>query len=242
MKKTSILFIAAGLPVASASAASLIAGWDFASLSTPPTQTINANWSDVTGDGLGNTNGNLYFDGSNGSDVIPTGFFGNIAGTSSSDIGSVNQIISTRFVDNQLSNSPVQGLSFTGLQGNQFTFEVNNNDATTFNNLVLTFAAAQQGGSVTIDWEAGTSVAGLTSIGQTITSTTAIAGGELETVNLTGIQGSTIFIRGTLTSMPDAVILDNFQVVGDVVPEPSTYAMIAGVAVLTIAMFRRRKN
>ena len=86
-------------------------------------------------------------------------------------------------------------------------------------------------------------------------ATINLGGGLSGSINLTGSDAAYSFDASALDGLANAsfsltfsnfsgvenIALDNFQITGTAVPEPSTYAAIAGTLVLAFAMCRRRK-
>ena len=101
-------------------------------------------------------------------------------------------------------------------------------DLTLFEDVEMTFAYAGQNGA--FDLFVG---------GQTFSPTSDTLG----TVDLSAFEGGLANIDFTFADFSgiDNAFLDNIQITGTAVPEPSTYAAIFGVIALGIAVARRRK-
>lgn len=152
------------------------------------------------------------------------------------------------------------GTSFTNDTGStltevtiSFTTEVWRSSTTTQN--VLTFAYGLSGGTATatnfLTDTSLTSLAALNVVGQTPVTTNGGQNGNLNqtavSAVITGLNwtpGSTLFIRWS--DLNDAgndagLAIDNFGMTA-VIPEPSTYAAIAGVLGLGAAVIARRRR
>jgi hypothetical protein len=95
----------------------------------------------------------------------------------------------------------------------------------------FTFAAVGNGGTATVEWL----------LDGAVFATSTITSGGFNTYSYE--LGSSFYgngvIEGRLTA--GSVSFDNVQFNGSAVPEPSTYAAIAGIAGLGLAVYRRRK-
>jgi len=255
------LFVAAsGL-----NAASLVAGWDFSnftsSVSTVETlfggaTSIRSPYSDVSGDGLPSSNGRLYWDGTNGSSNL-----GNdgtqIAGTTvtltanlnlGSDIRPLATYDNQPYTDKQVSRGVLLDQTASN---DSITFEINalggaaGSEASVYDSFDYA-GSALNGGSSTIDWEYSIDDgSNWVLIGQDIVSdqgsTGAVFGGSLASAG-TGNAGQLLLRAtfGTITNTEE-IVIDNVSVYG-AVPEPSTYAALAGAVVLGFACLRRRRK
>ena len=258
MKK--ILLTTALLGAASLANAAIFAGFSFNGV----TATNSPDWaasdfSDLTGDlspdtggYIGTSNATLYYDGSNGSyDFGVTGGFPpGAAFYSASSIASNNILSSRQGSPNLYTGTVGSSIGFySAAVGNSFVIAL---DALTggdaYSDIVLSYAAANQSGvgSAFISWEVSFTDA-LTGYSDIATDnvTATVAGGnsgESFTHSVTGTS-STVWIRGTIDSIAatnNPLLLDNIILSGNVVPEPSTYAAIAGGLALAFVALRRR--
>lgn len=255
MKLITILGTAAVF-AANVQGASLITGWDFSNFFTGNESWtvqggpfVNQNnivslYSDLTGDGAANSNGNVQY----------------LGGAANTTKAGQNLTVGTDIVTRPL--GPEFGSNPTGSSGVNFGLRVNTAGQLLFSTSTqgtffdftdgastVQFAATVAGASnATISWEYSVNGVDFFSTGDIHSvNNTLGSGGSLYTIDLDGFGGSyngNIFLRGTYSgvSVGNELIIDNFQVNGEsVVPEPSTYAMIAGFAALGLAYLRRRK-
>lgn len=219
MKKVIILASLAAVSFAGVSSAqSLVAAWDF-------NYPASFGGLDVDGDFVNDTSANATW----GDTSATFSWTGMGAGGGLSSGQSLNSNILLR---------PTQIASMN--EGFAWIVDANsssaavlslNLDLSGFSAAELTFAAGSQNGPVTLDVN-GTQF-GLTA-GQDALQTldiSALAGLGNAVVNFTFAD-----FTGT-----DNAVLDNFQVTGTAVPEPSTFAALAGLVALGFAATRRRK-
>lgn len=257
MKKTLIIAIATSAAAISGVSAQthLVAGWDFSqylgdSFSTvtadaTPVNTLSANYSsfDPTfGAGAESAAfGTLYYNGQFGSDLQNTSF-------------SANDAIRPTSL-NLIPNNPAFGQDFNlntvqTAEGADFaqpySLQLGNSTAGTGFNIVFEATAA----SVQTDWVF--TFAGLRGIGTDIVSvefsTDATTWGTAETYTLTDVEAA--FSTTVKDVISDTayfrVSSDGYSAIDNVaigaVPEPSTFAALAGVVVLGFAAARRRRR
>lgn len=249
MKKILTITSSSLLLAASANAASLLlAGWDFTNIDDSALTTA-ANWSDVTASDAV-SNGTMYMDGTNGSTAfVNNGALGSVI-TATANVPQ-NFTISTRTFNNQLSANPATSQQFQNgfiadASGGIFSFNTSTNGAGIATSFQLSYAAGLENNAtdtVSILWEYSFNGTDFTTIGTDIIDSVTSNGGELNVLDVTNASNE-IWFRGTLSGITGSnpLQLDNVQIIGDVVPEPSTYAMIAGVAVLGLAYVRRRRR
>lgn len=133
-----------------------------------------------------------------------------------------------------LNDAAGMGLSFE-LKNTKWSISVDTAGYTNAATSDFTFAANGVGGAATVEWL----------VGNTVIGTSSIATGGFATYSLdlpTSFYAAGI-LEGRLTSgSVGTVTFDNVQVNGAVaVPEPSTYAALAGAFGLALAVYRRRK-
>lgn len=237
--------------VATSSASSLIAGWDF----TNGSGTSVAATHSYKGDGAtASTVGTFYLDGTNGSSSFTTnGALGDFQYTSGGNLGNQTiDFLDGRFVgiNSQLGTTPVRSLQFQdgvlsgAPNGKSVVFGVQGG-ADVFQDIQFSYASSvtNNGQSGDINWSYSTG-GGFTSIAGTDSpSVTLASGGTEQLYSIAGVSSSTLFIRATFSNIADdgsSLQIDNFQIGGTVVPEPSTYAALAGVMALMFVALRRR--
>jgi hypothetical protein len=182
----------------------------------------------------------LYYDGTNGSDAWD---FANLNGVLVVERGSLvavnhNMVNGLQMFQGDDNNA---ALRFTSGSANKFSIVNDTRGWLDFNpasfnqpnDFNFTFSAyAFSGASATLEWLFDGVVIG----------TATIAPGEFQAFNVDlpelyyGNQFATLVGRVT----GDAVI-DNIQINGTAIPEPSTFAALAGVAGLALAASRRRR-
>jgi hypothetical protein len=138
-------------------------------------------------------------------------------------------------VNMSLNDAGGMGLSF-GLKNTKWSLTV---DTTGFTNAAtsdFTFAANGVGGAATVEWLVNNTVIGTSSI--------ATGGFATYSLDLPANFSAAGILEGRLTSgSVGTVTFDNVQVNGAAaaIPEPSTYAALAGAFGLALAVYRRRK-
>ncbi|QYY37380.1 PEP-CTERM sorting domain-containing protein [Ruficoccus sp. ZRK36] len=250
MKKFIVAAALLSVAASYSSAALLVGGWSFSD-SLQTNSTFTSDVTDMTG-------ATIYMDGTNGSDSFQQAEFPPGAQQIVGDNVAQNTDILSRPTvgDNyaQMSNSPAKSLLFVDntyfgnerdANGLSFVIAADALNTGYYTDITLSYGAAllNSAGSTTITWEI--SYTGATSgFEQTValTTTTALSsGGELESTSFTG-SGTQFWIKGTLSDVTEgnAFLVDNLQVYGNAVPEPSTYAAIAGGLALAFVALRRR--
>jgi hypothetical protein len=169
------------------------------------------------------------------------GTFGTVAGaggTLVTDFGSIDIVDSSAFgrraVDFTLTNNT--GASFD-MTGSQFHFDYNPGISGSPDSLEITYAAGPSGDSLGATSVTLGTLSGLTTIGY-VSYDFNIAGLD----SLTLANGASAVFRiaaDNLATESARGFLDNIAV--STVPEPSTYALIAGALALVSVMVRRRK-
>ncbi|MEO0794007.1 MAG: PEP-CTERM sorting domain-containing protein [Verrucomicrobiota bacterium] len=248
MKKLIISATAIAAMSISAQAASLIVGFDFSGLAVGAGNlpgNYAGNVSEVTGNGGANSNGTVYWDGSFGSSVVPiTGFAAvyqaaSISLTSNETLqNGIDTFAAINGTSPKLQGTTING--FGSISDNIIVFEVAQGGQN-YENVFVSYAGIASE-ATTLSWSY--SLDGNT---YTPVETDNIGTGDSPYTTafpaLDGVSG-TFYLSaeyGTVNS-GQTISIDNIQIAGDViVPEPSTYAMIAGLAVLGLAYIRRRR-
>lgn len=244
MKKTIITAIAA-ISVAASAHADLIAGWDWGNISTGSTS-INANYSDIGGDGVSaNAYGTFLVDGTNGSSSGNfSGLGGNMSYRADQSLTSGTAIIGrsgvgSTFVDDTKSIGIIEDISFV--------FAVDTQGAA-YQDFTLSYAASTRtGGSADLIWDYKIGNGSFNAIETDTINVAADTGSALTLASvISGGTSDLVYFRATgdgITSTngnQNAIFFDNIQVAGTVVPEPSAFATMLGLASLALVGLRRR--
>lgn len=240
MNKSILTFGVACLVAGSANAQSLIAGFDFSNIT-------NANYSDLG-------NGGATNDGNN-ANVYGSFSFNDLGSPIPAINQSVVDLTAGSFLDSSIRVAGVNdefaeaGGGFEAADndflgsadGGYFQFDFSPVD--TFEDFQFSFAAGQT--------QAGTSTLGVSystggsyvSLGTVDVDALTSAGGEAFAIDASGFQASNVSFRIDFVDIATstAVVIDNVQLSGTVVPEPSAYAAIFGAVALAFAAVRRRK-
>ena len=260
LKTTSIALLACTAFTA-AQAQQMVAGWDFSQysgdglniLSNPPalpfTETLTSNYSDLDPNGVGIEStafGSLYYDGQFGStnvdpdgssdEILPTS--GNLASNTSVGIAQFanasGQISLSEGAQNNNNN-----LSFLSKSAVSIVFEADTSTVNSFTDWSISFAG--------LDFNTGDIAPATIDVSF---STDGSTYGSATTFNLTGVDSA--FSTSTFASSSTAAYfkfdfggtdlrIDNVGISGTVVPEPSSFAAIAGALALAFVGARRRK-
>ncbi|MFL2833801.1 MAG: PEP-CTERM sorting domain-containing protein [Coraliomargaritaceae bacterium] len=136
------------------------------------------------------------------------------------------------------------GFFGTSANGTSFTFEVDTGGAL-YTDFIFSFAGsglnAADAGS--IDFEFSTDGTNYAAISTESLLGAASAGGSVFTLATQSATADNAFFRGTFSGLNagEALVLDNVQIGGTAVPEPSTSAAIFGFAALAFVAARRRR-
>lgn len=247
--------VALALPALASAADTTLAGWTFSQFLGEGAPSIDAEGFTGTNHIVATYRGAFQPDnnvvdgtivGGNGGAGYSTATFGdwsfaNFDTTNASDVradtaGVLNNENSVTLdgVNMSLNDAAGMGLSF-GLKNTKWSLTV---DTTGFTNAAtsdFTFAANGVNGAATVEWL----------VNDTVIGTSSIATGGFATYSLdlpTAFYAAGI-LEGRLTSgSVGTVTFDNVQVNGAAaIPEPSTYAALAGAFGLALAVYRRRK-
>jgi hypothetical protein len=258
MKNKLITLLVLAAPLAASAQISLVAGWDFGQFTAEGFATTIPDVSDYS------TSIDANFSSTNGSNPVSThsGVTPVSAGTGSinwsysdAENGDVFSTAGTRTINTTMAVYPGTlmsnnnsdpynlALGFTGgFSGNSFTLtadmtgfeDYNPTDFGNFSN--FSFAATSRS-AVSIEWFLGGS-----SIGTSSFNTGSLTTYTDQYLDLpTSFYGSASTLTGVVTGT-EAFGIDNVQVYGQAVPEPSTYAAIAGFLALGVAAYRRRRR
>lgn len=228
-------------------AQSLIAGWSFTNVSGGASGSITADLSDPLLDGAGGTiNSAIYFNGDFGSTDIFGNGGGGVVYDGINDAGlASNADITTRpsAQDFQAGGSLDDALrieNFAALPFGNFVFEIDGS-GTSYQDWSFSYAAG--GGTFDINWAWSTNGSTYNPFGSDTVDGADTAG----SFSGFGSATDTLYLQASFTGFAtdniggEQLFLDNFAVYGTAVPEPSSFAAIAGVMALAFVAARRRK-
>lgn len=246
MKKSLVIASAALALASSIQAQSLVAGFDFAA-------NPDANFSDLgnggaTNDVTGAAPFGTFSISNNGSltTIDPLGFSatdltaGNVL-FSSIRVAGVND---TFGAGGSLEASVIPGLA--NANGGSFDFSVSTGatGSNTFNDYRFGFAAGQQQAGVSTVAVSYSIDGGSNFIGEQgglLIDATVANGGEAFDLDFSGFSANDVIFRVSFTDIDAGVLFDNIQVAATAVPEPSSFAALAGMLALGFVAIRRRR-
>lgn len=237
MKNTLAIIALGGAMVCSSSAQNLVAGWDFDNITSLTDATIDSNYSDLgdISDGVAaNQYGTLDFTSLNSGGFSPD----YSTQTGPSDLGNTNAGID--FTDARTGSFNPEGFIVLNGESAGKSFDFDLSLGTAYQDFQLTYAAGlfNPGDTASIQWSYSTG-GGFTNWDSAQTVTNDGAGSEFSLSTLS-ISASDLTVRATLGAGIDGFQMDNVQF-GGVVPEPSSFALIAGVLSIAFVGARRRK-
>ncbi len=246
------------LPLAAQAQNTTLAGWTFSQFLGQGAPSVNAQTFDsvdsivatyrgdinpvsaqVDGYIVGNQNGTGYTN-----PAIGTWSFSNFNINDGVDVtadtagfNTLNATNSTTLDGKQMHLTDSQGMMLT-FNGKNKLWSIQVNNTSGYYNASgadFTFAARGNGGPATVEWL----------FNNTVFATTTVVAGSFESYQTelpVGFYGNGQ-IQGRLTAgSVGTVSFDNVQINASAIPEPSSFAMIAGVAGLALATGRRRRS
>lgn len=154
-------------------------------------------------------------------------------------------------------SSQGQALSVNGFQiGEYYQITL---DATGYSDISLNDFRSNGTTGAPKDWKISYSLTGISGVFVDATTYTLASNAAADTTTITGLSlssgannNSSIVLRlvatsstridGTASAANGTVRLDNISFTGTAIPEPSTYAVLAGLLALSAAMLRRRRR
>lgn len=249
MKKTILTISALAAFACGASAqTALVAGWQFDNAvsftdDTAPSQTINADKTQVgaliDGDAPSIGSFTITYDANlfqgdvdRVSGSLNSGLNGSVTGRDPLD---PFQTGNGRFIANSITEFSVNAVSMI--------FAVDTNGAEFYNDWKFSFGAAATG-NIATTWTYSTNGVNYSAVTGT---TTAITGADaLYTFDIANVISDELYLQLDLTGLnsldSNQLVLDNIALTGTVVPEPSTFAALAGALALGYVVVRRRRS
>lgn len=223
---------------------SLIAGWDFTNGHDNTVNPVPATFSDYgTSDTQAGSSGNGSMTMALSPPQYDVNVSKNLSANNAIDYDDNRNAINNTFGTGASMLFQTFGSSANGLA---FTAMATSNDGTLFNDFFVSLGAGLQNdtsASLTLEYSFDDS--SYFALGGSSNVTASIASGGESFAFTTGsvAASDTIYVRGTLAGLDTnghGMSIDNVQI-GGVVPEPSSFALIAGVFAVGFAALRRRR-
>lgn len=243
--------------------AEMLAGWDFSQFTNlfdgfssidgaTTVGSLDANYSDALGgvNGGASAIGTVFYDGTNGSTAfnLNTGEVGRQSGFDLSSnsasafatLGSIGSRATLNSVYGQ--NGTVGGLGV--LTDGNLVFEMDvSSTAVAAEDWIVTYGAQTSSGTGSITWAWSLDGVVFNDLASSNSVTAVDVAYSADFSGVAALDGqSSVFFRAAVDA-PDGflVSIDNVQISGTAVPEPSAFAALAGVVALGFVAVRRRK-
>ena len=224
---------------------SLIAGWDFTNGHDTSVNPVSATFSDFgTSDTQAGSSGNGSMTIALASPRYTVSVNNNLTANNAIDYVDSRNALNDTFGTGASMNFQTFGASANGLA---FTAMATSNDGTFFDDFFVSLGAGLQNdtsASLTLEYSFDDS--SYFALGSAANVTASIASGGESFAFTTGsvTASDTIYVRGTLAGLDSnghAMSIDNVQIGGAVVvPEPSSFALFAGILAVGFVALRRR--
>ena len=250
MKNTYLTIATLAIIAVSANAQeSLLAGWDFTNVTNyNGVSSLSAEKTDLAADVNAAPYGAVYFDGSFGStDTHDAGGSNTVYSNNTSGLSN-NTSISTRLPAEAFSgNNSLLLDGFTASYPGSVVFAITTGGS--YNTWNFSYAGGVGGSSadsVSFDWAYSFDGSNYSTLASDSVSNGDAGFSHASFADST--DSANLYLKLSFTGLNSAsafgdeyALVDNFAVYGAAVPEPSTYAAIAGAFALAFAAYRRRK-
>jgi len=247
MKKNIIITGVAALALASSlQAQSLIGGFDFSTLAAGGTE--GANYSDLglggavnDGDAAGAAYAAFSFEDGPGNPFAMTQYAGFNLSAGLTLFSEIRVLGFNDTMEESGGSLQAEDIGFATADGG--FFDVTVTPGSTFTDYRFGFAAGQlQDGTSSLAVSYSTDGGSNFNLLQNVNVTTRTnLGGQAYDIDASGFSASNVIFRVGFTDIDIGILIDNVQVAGTAVPEPSTFAAIFGVIALGFAAIRRRR-